>query len=89
MIGLYGVEGSVQGDRPCNEIRHRVQNLLRALAEHVGGDDTQVVQFGDAAAVMAFVLRDHAESGQRFGGVADDRAAGPRIRQAVRESTAL
>ncbi|MFD5482157.1 AbiJ-related protein [Streptomyces hawaiiensis] len=121
------------------------QNLLRALAEHVDGDDSHVVQFGDAtgvvtwlhgicayatsqsdwdlleeaahtmctwdgawdqwnaqdrirpwllslkgdaAAVMASVLRDHAESAQHFSSVADDRTADPRIRQAVRESAA-
>ncbi|MET7701072.1 protein kinase [Streptomyces sp. NPDC005485] len=123
----------------------QAQNLLRALAEHVDGDDTHVVQFGeaavvvswlhgvcayatlqpdwdlleeaahamctwdgawdqwnaqdrirpwlvslksDAAAVMASVLRDHAESAQHFSSVADDRTADPRIRQAVRESAA-
>ncbi|WP_327350146.1 hypothetical protein OG772_36385 [Streptomyces sp. NBC_01321] len=119
------------------------QNLLRALAEHVDGDDTHRVQFGeaavvvtwlhgvcayaasqpnwdlleeaahamctwdgawdqwnardrirpwllslegDAAAVMASVLRDHADSARHFSSVADERTADPRIRQAVRES---
>jgi hypothetical protein len=123
----------------------QAQNLLRALAEHVHGDDTHIVQFGEAAvvvtwlqgvcayaasqsdwdlleeaahamctwdgawdqwnaqdrirpwlvslnseaaAVMASVLRDHAESAQHFSSVADDRTADPRIRQAVRESAA-
>jgi serine/threonine protein kinase len=123
----------------------QAQNLLRVLAEHVHGDDTHLVQFGeaaavvtwlhgvcayaasrpdwdlleeaahamctwdgvwdrwnaqdkirpgpvsltsDAAAVMASVLRDHAESAEHFSSVADDRTADPRIRQAVRESAA-
>ncbi|MFC9669860.1 hypothetical protein [Streptomyces sp. NPDC056949] len=43
---------------------------------------------GDAAAVMASALRDHAESAQHFSDVADDRNADPRIRQAVRASAA-
>ncbi|MGV9341243.1 AbiJ-related protein [Streptomyces sp. NPDC003688] len=121
--------------------RLQAQNLLRALAEHVHGDDSHLVQFGeasrvvtwlhgicayaagqpdwdlleeaahamctwdqwnaqdrirpwlvslksDAAAVMAAVLRDHAESAQHFSSVADDRTADSRIRQAVRESPA-
>ncbi|MFD8368415.1 serine/threonine protein kinase [Streptomyces hygroscopicus] len=123
----------------------QAHTLLRALAEHVHGDDTHMVQFGDAAAVviwlqgicayaaghrdwdlleeaahtmciwdgawdqwsaqdkitpwlrtvkseaasvMASVLRDHPESAQHFSHVADDRTADPRIRQAVRTSTA-
>jgi hypothetical protein len=123
----------------------QAQSLLRALAGHVDGDDTHVVQFGDAAgvvtwlhgvctyaasqsdwdlleeaahamctwdgawdqwnaqdrirpwlvslksdaaAVVAAVLRDHAESAQHFSSVADDRTADPRIRQAIRESAA-
>ncbi|MFD7205904.1 hypothetical protein [Streptomyces sp. NPDC059893] len=39
---------------------------------------------GDAAVVMAAVLRDHAESAQHFSSVADERTADPRIRHAVR-----
>lgn len=123
----------------------QAQTLLSALAEHVDGDATHLVQFGeaavvvtwlhgvsafaawvqnwdlleeaaqamctwdgawdqwsaqdrirpwllslegDAAAVMASVLRDHAESAQHFSSVADDRTVDPRIRQAVRESAA-
>ncbi|MET8128253.1 serine/threonine protein kinase [Streptomyces sp. NPDC005231] len=119
------------------------QNLLRTLAEHVDGDDTHRVQFGeaavvvtwlhgvcayaasqtnwdlleetahamctwdgawdqwnardrirpwllslegDAAAVMASVLRDHADSARHFSSVADERTADSRIRQAIRES---
>ncbi|WP_328443339.1 serine/threonine protein kinase [Streptomyces sp. NBC_00386] len=123
----------------------QAQALLHALAEHVGGDDTHIVQFaeaavivtwlqgvcahaahrsdwdlleeaaltmciwdgawdqwdardrirpwlvsltGDAAAVMASVLRDHPESAQHFSNLADDRTADPRIRASVRSSTA-
>ncbi|MCX4430197.1 serine/threonine-protein kinase [Streptomyces mirabilis] len=33
----------------------QAQRLLRALAEHVGGDDTHIVQFGDAAAVVVWL----------------------------------
>ncbi|WP_051848725.1 protein kinase domain-containing protein [Streptomyces sp. NRRL WC-3725] len=123
----------------------QAHSLLRALAEHVGGDDKHMVQFGDAAAVViwlhgicsyaadhrdwdlleeaahtmctwdgawdqwnaqdkitpwlraltseaasviAAVLRDHPESAQHFSHVADDRTADPRIRQALRTSTA-
>ncbi|MFJ3310345.1 protein kinase [Streptomyces sp. NPDC086549] len=123
----------------------QAHSLLRALAEHVHGDDTHIVQFGDAAAVViwlhsicvyaadhrdwdlleeaahtmctwdgawdqwsaqdkitpwlrtqkdqaavviAAVLRDHPDSAQHFSHVADDRAADPRIRQALRTSTA-
>ncbi|MFD7874173.1 hypothetical protein ACFV5G_08620 [Streptomyces sp. NPDC059766] len=43
---------------------------------------------GDAAVVMAAILRDHPESARHFSSVADDCTAGPRIRQAVRASTA-
>lgn len=123
----------------------QAHSLLRALAEHVNGDDTHIVQFGDAAAVViwlqgicayaasqsdwdlleeaahtmctwdgawdqwnardkitpwlriltneaasviAAVLRDHPESAQHFSHIADDRTADPRIRQALRTSTA-
>ncbi|MBP5880861.1 serine/threonine protein kinase [Streptomyces scabiei] len=123
----------------------QAHRLLHALAEHVGGDDTHIVQFGEAAtvvvwlqgicayaaghrdwdlleeaahtmctwdgtwdqwnaqdkvtpwlrtltdeaaAVIAAVLRDHPESAQHFSHIADDRTADPRIRQAVRTSTA-
>ncbi|MFJ9862333.1 AbiJ-related protein [Streptomyces althioticus] len=123
----------------------QAHNLLRALAEHVHGDDTHIVQFGDAAAVViwlhgicayaadhadwdlleeaahtmctwdgawdqwnaqdkitpwlrtlsneaasviADVLRDHPNSAQHFSHIADDRTADPRIRQALRTSTA-
>ncbi|MGW3360992.1 AbiJ-related protein [Streptomyces bungoensis] len=123
----------------------QAHNLLRALAEHVHGDDTHIVQFGDAAAVViwlhgicsyaadhrdwdlleeaahtmctwdgawdqwsarakvtpwlrtlkdqaatviAAVLRDHPDSAQHFSHIADDRTADPRIRQALRTSTA-
>ncbi|MGW3990920.1 AbiJ-related protein [Streptomyces sp. NPDC004830] len=33
----------------------QAHNLLRALAEHVHGDDTHMVQFGDAAAVVIWL----------------------------------
>ncbi|WP_328663190.1 protein kinase domain-containing protein [Streptomyces sp. NBC_00328] len=123
----------------------QAHSLLRALAEHVHGDDTHMVQFGDAAAVViwlrgicayaadrcdwdlleeaahtmctwdgawdqwsaqdkiiswlrtlkseaasliAAVLREHPESAQHFSHLADDRTANPRIRQALRTSTA-
>ncbi|MEU9575182.1 protein kinase [Streptomyces massasporeus] len=123
----------------------QAHNLLRALAEHVHGDGTHMVQFGDAAAVViwlhgicsyaadhadwdlleeaahamctwdgawdqwsaqdkitpwlrtltneaatviAAVLRDHPDSAQHFSHIADDRTADPRIRQALRTSTA-
>ncbi|WP_411139313.1 protein kinase domain-containing protein [Streptomyces sp. C10] len=123
----------------------QAHNLLRALAEHVHGDDTHIVQFGEAAtvviwlhgicsyaaghhdwdlleeaahtmctwdgawdqwsaqdkmtpwlrtlkeeaaSVIAAVLRDHPDSAQHFSHVADDRTVDPRIRQALRTSTA-
>ncbi|MBB1258320.1 protein kinase domain-containing protein [Streptomyces alkaliterrae] len=121
----------------------RAHGLLRALAEHVDGDGTRLVQFGeasvvviwlqaicayaasqsdwdlleeaahamctwdgawdqwsaqdkvvpwlaslggDAASVVASVLRDHAESAQHFSVLIEDRNADPRIRQAIRTS---
>lgn len=123
----------------------QAHNLLRALAEHVDGDNTHIVQFGEAAAVVSWlhgicsyaadhhdwdlleeaahtmctwdgawdqwnaqdkigpwlraltseaasviaaVLRDHPDSAQHFSHIADDRTADPRIRQALRTSTA-
>ncbi|WP_446458722.1 AbiJ-related protein [Streptomyces rochei] len=42
----------------------------------------------EAASVVAAVLRDHPDSAQHFSHIADDRTADPRIRQALRTSTA-
>ncbi|WP_037623077.1 hypothetical protein [Streptomyces aureus] len=42
----------------------------------------------EPASVIAAVLRDHPDSAQHFSHIADDRTADPRIRQALRTSTA-